>query len=124
VSDSVYRTVRLGVVPTMYLPMSQGRFHGSAFSVTAKLASPRFLVERDIADAIGRAAPDVAFSFRDYSDQPIRSRGACSPDALAESFRTLAVISVTAVSNHGAMALTIGLLPTLTRPRDIAIIAN
>ena len=53
----------------MYEPMAQGRFHGSAFSVTAKLTSPRALVERDIADAIGKAAPDVAFTFRDYSDQ-------------------------------------------------------
>jgi putative ABC transport system permease protein len=69
VNDSGYRTVRLGVVPTMYLPMPQGRFHRSAFSVTAKLTSPRSLVERNIADAIGRAAPDLAFSFRDYSDQ-------------------------------------------------------
>jgi predicted permease len=68
VNDSVYRTVRLGVVPTMYLPMPQGRFHRSR-PVTAKLTSPRALVERNIADAIGRAAPDLAFSFRDYSDQ-------------------------------------------------------
>ena len=49
VNDSVYRTVRLGLVPTMYLPMPQGRFHRSAFSVTAKLTSPRALVERSIA---------------------------------------------------------------------------
>jgi ABC-type antimicrobial peptide transport system permease subunit len=69
VNDSVYRTMRLGVVPTMYLPMSQGRFRGAAFSVTAKLTAPRARVERDIADAIGRAAPDLAFTFRDYSDQ-------------------------------------------------------
>jgi putative ABC transport system permease protein len=69
VNDGVYRTVRLGVVPTMYEPMAQGRFRGSAFSVTAKLSSPRARVERNIADAIGRAAPDLAFSFRDYGDQ-------------------------------------------------------
>jgi putative ABC transport system permease protein len=69
VNDSVYRTVRLGVVPTMYLPISQGNFRGSGFSVTAKLTSPQSLVERDIADAIGKVAPDLTFSFRDYSDQ-------------------------------------------------------
>ncbi|HEX2456822.1 MAG TPA: ABC transporter permease [Vicinamibacterales bacterium] len=72
VNDSVYRTVRLGVVPTMYLPVSRaslGGFSGSAFSVTAKLTSPRALVERNIADAIGKAAPDLAFTFRDYNDQ-------------------------------------------------------
>jgi putative ABC transport system permease protein len=69
VNDSVYRTVRLGVVPMMYLPMYQASFRGSALSVTAKLTSPRALVERNIADGIGRAAPDLAFTFRDYSDQ-------------------------------------------------------
>jgi putative ABC transport system permease protein len=69
VNDSVYRTVRLGVVPTLYLPMYQAGFRGSSFSVTARLTSPRALVERDIADAIGAAAPDLAFGFRDYSDQ-------------------------------------------------------
>lgn len=69
VNDSVYRTVRLGVVPTLYLPMLQASFYGSKFSVTAKLTSPRALAERNIADAIGRAAPDLAFTFRDYGDQ-------------------------------------------------------
>jgi putative ABC transport system permease protein len=69
VNDSVYRTVRLGVVPTMYLPMAQGGFHGSAFSVTAKAVAPRGLLERNIAEAIGRTAPDLAFTFRDYGDQ-------------------------------------------------------
>jgi predicted permease len=69
VNDSVYRTVRLGVVPTMYRAIHQGNFSGSGFAVTAKLTSPRALAERNIADAIGAAAPDAAFIFRDYSDQ-------------------------------------------------------
>ncbi len=54
VNDSVYRTARLGVVPTMYQPMSQDDYRESSFSVTAKLMSPRALVERNIADAIGQ----------------------------------------------------------------------
>jgi putative ABC transport system permease protein len=53
----------------MYLPMAQGGFHGSAFSVTAKAVAPRGLLERNIAEAIGRTAPDLAFTFRDYGDQ-------------------------------------------------------
>jgi putative ABC transport system permease protein len=69
VNDGVYRTVRLGVVPTLYRPLYQGGFRGSSFSVTAKLTAPRALVERNIADAIGRIAPDLAFTFRDYNDQ-------------------------------------------------------
>ena len=69
VNDSVYRTVRLGVVPTMYLPVLQAGYYRSGFSVTAKLTSPRALAEHNIADAIGRAAPELAFTFRDYRDQ-------------------------------------------------------
>jgi ABC-type antimicrobial peptide transport system permease subunit len=68
VNDSVYRTVRLGVVPTMYLPILQNS-PGSAFTVTASLTSPRALAERDIADAIARTVPDATFTFRDYGDQ-------------------------------------------------------
>jgi putative ABC transport system permease protein len=69
VNDSVYRTVRLGVVPTLYLPIFQTRVYRSGFSVTAKSTLANALVERNIADAIGRAAPDLAFTFRDYGDQ-------------------------------------------------------
>jgi predicted permease len=69
VTDSVYRTVRLGMVPTMYFPIAQGNFPASFFSVTAKLASPRALVERNIAEAIGKVAPGLAFTLRDYGDQ-------------------------------------------------------
>jgi putative ABC transport system permease protein len=69
VNDSVYRTVRVGVVPTMYLPMAHVRFPRSAFSVTAKLTSSRAVVERRITAALGKAAPDLAFTFRDYGDQ-------------------------------------------------------
>jgi putative ABC transport system permease protein len=69
VNDSVYRTVRIGVVPTMFSPIAQAGFRRSSFSVTAKLTSPRALAERNIADAIRGAAPDLSFSFRDYGDQ-------------------------------------------------------
>jgi predicted permease len=69
VNDSVYRTVRLGVVPTMYLSMAQGTHYGSGFAVTAKVAGPRALAERNIVDAIRQVAPDLTFRFRDYSDQ-------------------------------------------------------
>ena len=72
VNDSIYRTVRLGVVPTIICRSCRAPscgLSGSAFSVTAKLTSPRALIERTIADAIGKAAPDLTFAFRDYSDQ-------------------------------------------------------
>jgi predicted permease len=69
VNDSVYRRVRLGVVPTMYRPIYQASFYRSAFSVAAKVGSSRALIERNIAEAVGRAAPDLSFTFRDYDDQ-------------------------------------------------------
>lgn len=69
VNDAVYRTARAGVVPTIYLPIAQAGPLGSGFSVTAKVTSARALVERSLTDALGRAAPSLAFSFRDYTDQ-------------------------------------------------------
>jgi ABC-type antimicrobial peptide transport system permease subunit len=69
VNDSVYRMVRIGVVPTMYLPILQGNYHGSAFSVTAKLTSPRARVEQAVTEAIARSSPDLSFTFREYGDQ-------------------------------------------------------
>jgi predicted permease len=69
VNDAVYRTVRAGVVPTMYLPMAQANSFGSGFAVTAKVTSDRHPVERSLTEAIGRTDPNLAFSFRDYADQ-------------------------------------------------------
>ena len=40
VNDSVYRTVRLGVVPTMFLPMSQGRFRGTSLPIVVRKDPP------------------------------------------------------------------------------------
>ena len=45
VNDAVYRTVRTGVVPTVYLPMAQAEAFGSGFSITARLAGSRSQVE-------------------------------------------------------------------------------
>ena len=69
VNDAVYRTVRTGVVPTIYLPMTQADRFGAAFSITARLAGNRSAVERQIADALGASAPGFSFSFRHYEDQ-------------------------------------------------------
>jgi predicted permease len=69
VNDAVYRTVRTGVVPTVYLPMAQADIHGSGFSVTARLAGSRSQVEQDLSRALGTASPGLSYSFRDYQDQ-------------------------------------------------------
>jgi putative ABC transport system permease protein len=69
VNDAVYRTLRLGATPTIYLPMAQADAFGSQFSVTARLTSARPSVERGLTDAVSRTAPNLTFSFRDYTDQ-------------------------------------------------------
>jgi ABC-type antimicrobial peptide transport system permease subunit len=69
VNDAVYRTIRTGVVPTVYLPMTQADIHGSGFSVTTRLAGSRSQVEPALSRALGTAAPGLSYSFRDYEDQ-------------------------------------------------------
>ena len=69
VNDAIYRTARLGIFPTMYLPMGQADLFGSGFAVTVKLVSGRPFVESGLTDALLRENPDLAFSFRDYGDQ-------------------------------------------------------
>ena len=68
VNDAIYRTARAGVVPTMYLPMTQGGPFGSGFSIIAKLGVERHEAERAIAAAVNQVDPRLALAFRDYSD--------------------------------------------------------
>ena len=69
VNDAVYRTVRIGAVPTIYLPLEQANALSSTFSITARLTTDRLSAERAITAALGAVAPGAAFSFRDYRDQ-------------------------------------------------------
>ena len=108
VHDSVYRTVRLGVVPTMYLPMAQTRFRGSMFSVTAKVTAPRSLVERDIAEAIGKAAPELIFTFRDYGDQLRATVIQERLVALMSSFFGALAMLLAALGLYGVTAYSVG----------------
>ena len=106
VNDSVYRTVRLGVVPTMYLPIAQGSFRG--FTVTAKLTAPRALAERDIADAIGRTVPDAMFTFRDYSDQLRATVIQERLVAIVSGFFGALAMLLAAVGVYGVTAFSVG----------------
>jgi ABC-type antimicrobial peptide transport system permease subunit len=108
VNDGVYRTVRLGVVPTVYLPMLQGSFYGSKFSVTARLTRPRALVERSISDAIGRAAPDLTFAFRDYGDQLRATVIQERLVALVSGFFGALAMLLAAVGVYGVTAYSVG----------------
>lgn len=68
VNDAGYRTVRIGVVPTMYLPMAQVNRLRWGFSLTAKVMADRPSIERSLTEALSRTDPRLACSFRDYAD--------------------------------------------------------
>ena len=106
VNDSVYRTVRLGVVPTLYLPIAQGSFRG--FTVTAKLTVPRALAERDIADLIGRTVPDATFTFRDYDDQLRATVIQERLVAIVSGFFGALAMLLAAVGVYGVTAFSVG----------------
>jgi len=108
VNDSIYRTVRLGVVPTIYLPILQGSLDGSAFSVTAKLTRPRALIERGLSDAIAKAAPDLTFAFRDYSDQLRATVIQERLVALVSGFFGALAMLLAAVGVYGLTAYSVG----------------
>jgi ABC-type lipoprotein release transport system permease subunit len=69
VNDAVYRNVRAGWPPTIYLPMSQAPAPGAEIAVTVRLAADPSTTLRGVGDAISRADPALAFSFRDFDDQ-------------------------------------------------------
>jgi putative ABC transport system permease protein len=69
VNDAVYRSIRDGVVPTVYVPLSQTRSTGSGGALTVRTAADRASVERGLSEAIRGVDPTLSFSFRDYGDQ-------------------------------------------------------
>jgi predicted permease len=69
-SDAVYRSPRQGATPTAYLAQAQLERLGSGFSLTLRSkAGDPMLLTRSVADALGRAAPQAAFSFRAMATQ-------------------------------------------------------
>jgi predicted permease len=69
VNDAVYRTARIGVVPTMYPSIAQTNRLRWGFALTAKVMEHRPSIERRLAQALSRTDANLAFSFRDYGDQ-------------------------------------------------------
>ncbi len=67
VENAVYRSLREGEVPTMYVPMAQ---EGASSSVTLTLAvrGSRAEVERDLAGTIQSMVPAAAFTFRTFDE--------------------------------------------------------
>jgi predicted permease len=68
VKDSIYRSARAGIVPTMFLPIAQVDV-SPGFSLTIKQAADGAVSLDAVRDALIRVDPAMTFSFRDYSDQ-------------------------------------------------------
>ena len=75
VGDAVYALPRDGMVPTMYVPVAQRApeaFWPGVLLTINTAPSRRAVVQRDVASALTRADPAVAFSFRTF-DQLIEA---------------------------------------------------
>jgi predicted permease len=95
VGDAVYTSPRDGMVATMYVPLAQlePRVLGETVVLTINAArGQRATVERDVAAALARTEPTIAFTFRTF-DQFI--------DATVTQERLVAMLS----SFFGALAL-------------------
>jgi putative ABC transport system permease protein len=79
VGDSIYRSVRQGIVPTMFFPFDQIERVGRQVPVTIRVASGGAGVERGIAEALKRVDSQAAFSFRPYDDM---LRGTLAPERI------------------------------------------
>ena len=72
VSDAVYRSLREGVLPTMYLPLAAQASPGSRITLTLSTSTAaRSTVDRLLADTLHGVDPGLTFSIRDF-DQFIR----------------------------------------------------
>jgi putative ABC transport system permease protein len=72
VSDAVYRSLREGVVPTMYLPLAAQESPGSRITLIVSTSTAvRSTADRLLADTLHGVDPGLTFSVRDF-DQFIR----------------------------------------------------
>jgi len=80
VNDSVYRSVRQGIVATIFRPFDQTGSLGTQVPVTVRLSGNGGAdVERGIAAALASVDPQASFSFRPYKDM---LRGTLAPERI------------------------------------------
>ena len=87
VGDTVYTTPREGMLATMYLAMAQRKpstFWPTVLLTVKTLPGTRTMVQRDVADALRRADPTIAFTFGTF-DQLV--------EATVTQERLIAVVS-------------------------------
>ena len=69
VGDAVYRSLREGMVPTMYLPLAQQEKMGSGITLTvATTPAARGSASRLVAEALRGVDPALTFTIRDFDD--------------------------------------------------------
>lgn len=79
VSDSIYRSVRQGIVATMFIPFDQMDRMGRQIPVTIRVAAGAGNVERGVAAALTEVDRQASFSFRPYGDM---LRGTLAPERI------------------------------------------
>jgi putative ABC transport system permease protein len=71
VGDTVYTTPRDGMLATMYVPMAQRKpseFWATVLLTVNTAPGTRAMVERDVAEALRRADPTIAFTFGTFDE--------------------------------------------------------
>lgn len=66
VSDAAYRRIREGMVPTVYLPISQTRSSAAMAMTVRTLPAMRGTIESDLARALGTVDGSAAFTIRPF----------------------------------------------------------
>jgi predicted permease len=68
VSNAIYRSVREGIIPTMYVPMAQRDAAPASMGLTIRPQTPSGRLAGDLAESLSRAVPEAAFSFQGMDD--------------------------------------------------------
>ena len=68
-NDVIYRSVRIGVPPTMYVPLAQVESLNASFALTLQVPGDRRSALAGLKTALAGVDPNLSFAFRNYADQ-------------------------------------------------------
>ncbi len=113
VGDAVYRSLREGMVPTMYLPLAQQEQLGGSITLTvATTPAARGSARRIVADALLGVDPALTFTLRDYDDY---LRGGLTQErlvALLSTFFGGLALLLAAIGLYGVVTHAVGVRRT------------